>query len=164
MAGMKATKLEASGARHQVLLVDDHPIVRRGMAQLISHEADLCVSGEASDSDEALSLLQKNPPDVLVVDISLRKTSGILNKKLDELELYRVKDSTLEQPLLLRMFGLGNITIMSSDVSLPVLQLSAVPGAYEAREKLRLAVEAERDRKRVRDINLSDGDGDVLAS
>lgn len=94
----------------------------------------------------------------------LRKTSGILNKKLDELELYRVKDSTLEQPLLLRMFGLGNITIMSSDVSLPVLQLSAVPGAYEAREKLRLAVEAERDRKRVRDINLSDGDGDVLAS
>ena len=62
------------------------------------------------------------------------------------------------------MFGLGNITIMSSDVSLPVLQLSAVPGAYEAREKLRLAVEAERDRKRVRDSNLSDGDGDVLAS
>jgi len=94
----------------------------------------------------------------------LRKTSGILNKKLDELELYRVKDSTLEQPLLLRMFGLGNIKIMSSDVSLPTLEMSAVGGAYEAREKLRLAVEAERDRKRVRDVNLSDGDGDVLAS
>lgn len=90
----------------------------------------------------------------------LRKTSGILNKKLDELELYRVKDSTLEQPLLLRMFGLGNIKIMSSDVSLPVLEMSAVPGAYEAREKLRVAVEAERDRKRVRDVNLTEVDGE----
>ena len=90
----------------------------------------------------------------------LRKTSGILNKKLDELELYRVKDSTLEQPLLLRMFGLGNITIMSSDVSLPMLVMSAVPGAYEAREKLRAAVEAERDRKRVRDVNLTEVDGE----
>lgn len=94
----------------------------------------------------------------------LRKTSGIFSKKLDELELYRVKDSTLVQPFLLRMFGLGNITIMSSDVSLPELVMSAVPGAYDAREKLRVAVEAERDRKRVRDVNLSDGDGQVLAS
>jgi hypothetical protein len=58
------------------------------------------------------------------------------------------------------MFGLGNITIMSSDVSLPMLVMSAVPGAYEAREKLRVAVEAERDRKRVRDVNLTEVDGE----
>lgn len=90
----------------------------------------------------------------------LRKTSGILTKKLDELELYRVKDSVLEQPLVLRMFGLGNITVMSSDASLPVLKMNAVPGAYEAREKLRAAVEAERDRKRVRDVEFTESDAD----
>ncbi len=90
----------------------------------------------------------------------LRKTSGILSKKLDELELYRVKDSTLEQPVLLRMFGLGNITVISSDATLPMLIMSAVPTAYEAREKLRAAVEAERDRKRVRDVNFTETDAD----
>ena len=88
----------------------------------------------------------------------LRKTSGILHKKLDELELYRVKDSTLEQPLLLRMFGLGNINVLSSDATMPMVQINAVPGAYDMREKLRVAVEAERDRKRVREVDYaSDG-------
>jgi uncharacterized membrane protein YdbT with pleckstrin-like domain len=90
----------------------------------------------------------------------LRKTSGILNKKLDELELYRVKDSTLEQPVLLRMFGLGNIKVISSDATLPTLTMDAVPGAYDAREKLRVAVEAERDRKRVRDVEFTETDAD----
>jgi uncharacterized membrane protein YdbT with pleckstrin-like domain len=85
----------------------------------------------------------------------LRKTSGIFSRKLDELELYRVKDSTLEQPLLLRLFGLGNITILSSDVTMPLVQLSAVHGAYDAREKLRVAVETERDRKRVREVEYA---------
>jgi uncharacterized membrane protein YdbT with pleckstrin-like domain len=88
----------------------------------------------------------------------LRKTSGIFNKKLDELELYRVKDSTLEQPLLLRLFGLGNINVVSSDATMPLVLINAVPGAYDMREKLRVAVEAERDRKRVREVDYA-GDG-----
>lgn len=88
----------------------------------------------------------------------LRKTSGILHKKLDELELYRVKDSTLEQPLLLRLFGLGNINVISSDATMPLVQINAVSGAYDMREKLRVAVEAERDRKRVREVDYA-GDG-----
>jgi uncharacterized membrane protein YdbT with pleckstrin-like domain len=88
----------------------------------------------------------------------LRKTSGILHKKLDELELYRVKDSTLEQPLLLRLFGLGNINVVSSDATMPLVLINAVPGAYDMREKLRVAVEAERDRKRVREVDYA-GDG-----
>ena len=91
----------------------------------------------------------------------LRKTSGILHKKLDELELYRVKDSTLEQPLLLRMFGLGNINVLSSDATMPMVQINAVPGAYDMREKLRVAVEAERDRKRVREVDYAGEGGGV---
>lgn len=90
----------------------------------------------------------------------LRKTSGILNRRLDELELYRVKDSVLDQPLVLRIFGLGNITVVSSDATLPTLTMEAVPHAYDAREKLRVAVEAERDRKRVRDVEFTESDAD----
>jgi uncharacterized membrane protein YdbT with pleckstrin-like domain len=85
----------------------------------------------------------------------LKKQTGILTRKLDELELYRVKDSTLEQPLLLRMFGLGNISVLSSDATLPLVQISAVTQAYEMREKLRQAVETERDRKRVREMEVA---------
>jgi uncharacterized membrane protein YdbT with pleckstrin-like domain len=88
----------------------------------------------------------------------LRKTTGIFSRKLDELELYRVKDSTLEQPLLLRMFGLGNVTVLSSDATMPVVHILAVHGAYQAREKLRAAVETERDRKRVREIEHANTD------
>lgn len=90
----------------------------------------------------------------------LRKTTGIFNRNLDELELYRVRDSTLEQPFLLRVFGLGNITVLSSDATMPMVLIHAVPKAYEAREKLRLAVEAERDRKRVRDVEFSESPSD----
>ena len=45
----------------------------------------------------------------------LRIRSGVLNRRVDELELYRVKDYAMEQPLLLRMVGLGNLTLADSD-------------------------------------------------
>jgi uncharacterized membrane protein YdbT with pleckstrin-like domain len=86
----------------------------------------------------------------------LRITHGILNRQLDELELYRVKDYVLVQPLFLRMLGLGNITLLSSDASTPMLELRAIPGADDVREKLRTAVQTERDRKRVRALDVDD--------
>ncbi len=85
----------------------------------------------------------------------LRITTGFFSKKLDELELYRVKDSTLEQPFLLRVVGAGDVKILSSDATMPEVTLQAVRAAYGVREKLRRAVEAERDRKRVRDVEFT---------
>jgi uncharacterized membrane protein YdbT with pleckstrin-like domain len=76
--------------------------------------------------------------------------SGILNKTVEEIELYRVKDTSLEQPFLLRMVGLGNILIRTMDESTPDVMLRAVPGAAALRENLRLAIEAVRERKSVR--------------
>lgn len=86
----------------------------------------------------------------------LRITRGILNRKLDELELYRVKDYVLEQPLFLRLLGLGNITLLSSDATTPAVALRAIAGAESVREKLRTAVQTERDRKRVRALDVDD--------
>jgi len=63
--------------RHKVLIVDDHPIVRHGLAQLILREADLEVSGEATNIAGALRQIEAVQPDVVVVDISLDGDNGI---------------------------------------------------------------------------------------
>jgi len=61
----------------QVLLVDDHPIVRKGIAELINNEPDLAVCGEAANMQEAMSLATKLKPGLLVVDISLDGNNGV---------------------------------------------------------------------------------------
>jgi DNA-binding NarL/FixJ family response regulator len=61
----------------RVLIVDDHPIVRRGFASLLASEADLEVCGEAGDGPAALAMLDSAAPDVALVDVSLGGTSGI---------------------------------------------------------------------------------------
>jgi DNA-binding NarL/FixJ family response regulator len=65
------------GRKRTVFIVDDHPIVRQGLAQLISQEADLQVVGEAGEAVEALAGLEKLEPDVIIVDLMLKETSGI---------------------------------------------------------------------------------------
>jgi len=86
----------------------------------------------------------------------LRIHRGILNRRLDELELYRVKDYVLDQPLFLRLLGLGNLTLLSSDASTPTVAITAISGVESVREKLRNAVQSERDRKRVRALDVDE--------
>ena len=64
-------------ARKRILLVDNHPVVRLGLAQLINHEADLVVCGEATQALEALPLLVSLAPDLLIVDVSLNGPDGL---------------------------------------------------------------------------------------
>ncbi|HEX4125148.1 MAG TPA: response regulator transcription factor [Tepidisphaeraceae bacterium] len=67
----------ASSPKAKILLVDDHPIVRQGLANLIDATADLRVSGEASSAAEALAAIAADPPDVAVIDISLEDRNGV---------------------------------------------------------------------------------------
>jgi uncharacterized membrane protein YdbT with pleckstrin-like domain len=92
----------------------------------------------------------------------LRIRTGILNKKVDELELFRVKDYSMEQPFLLRLVGLGNLTMVTSDATTPTVSIRAIPGVEAVREKLRNAVQAERDRRRVRELDV-DGSSESLS-
>jgi len=80
----------------------------------------------------------------------IRVTTGILTRRTDELELYRVKDITLVEPFLLRGFGLGDVEITTNDATTPLLRMEAIRGAKPLREELRKSVEVCRDRKRVR--------------
>ncbi len=61
----------------RVLLVDDHPIVRDGLARMIASQPDLQVSGEADGAEDALRLVADDPPDLAVVDLFLEGMSGL---------------------------------------------------------------------------------------
>ncbi len=64
-------------AKAKVLLVDDHAVVRDGLAQLIGGEEDMTVCGEAGSAEEAMSVVTQVQPDVAIVDISLGGVNGI---------------------------------------------------------------------------------------
>jgi len=61
----------------RVLIADDHPIVRRGLKQILGEEPDLAVLGEAESSDGVLRLLHQQECDVLVLDIDMPGRSGL---------------------------------------------------------------------------------------
>jgi DNA-binding NarL/FixJ family response regulator len=61
----------------KVLIVDDHPAVREGLAVRIASQSDLEVCGEAADTSEAMRLIEAARPDVVVVDIQLKTGNGL---------------------------------------------------------------------------------------
>jgi DNA-binding NarL/FixJ family response regulator len=63
--------------KKRILVVDDHPIVRQGLALLINREPDLVVCGEAEEATGAMHVLASARPDVLIVDISLIGPDGL---------------------------------------------------------------------------------------
>jgi DNA-binding NarL/FixJ family response regulator len=70
----------------KILIVDDHPMVRFGIKQLIESEKDIKVIGEASNGKEALSFVKEQMPDVILMDIKMPEMSGIdATKKIFEL-------------------------------------------------------------------------------
>jgi DNA-binding NarL/FixJ family response regulator len=60
-----------------ILIVDDHPIVRQGLTELVNHEKDLVVCGQAEDANKAMKAVKELKPDLAIVDISLKETSGM---------------------------------------------------------------------------------------
>jgi DNA-binding NarL/FixJ family response regulator len=93
----------------RVFVVDDHPIVRQGLSQLINREPDLMVCGEAEDARTALDAIAPSKPDILIVDVSLDGPDGI--------ELLK--------------------TVRSRDARLPVLMLSMHDESLYAERALR---------------------------
>jgi DNA-binding NarL/FixJ family response regulator len=74
---MPTSSSSGSVSKKRVLLVDDHPIVRHGLMELINTTQEICVCGEASTGKEALDLLESASPDMAIVDISLEDRNGV---------------------------------------------------------------------------------------
>ena len=83
-------QLKTSANKEKVFLVDDHPIVRQGLALLIDREADLTVCGEADGGFGILQTIADLRPNVVVLDISLNGPDG-----LDILKTIRMRDPAL---------------------------------------------------------------------
>jgi len=64
-------------SRYRVFVVDDHPVVRDGLKNLIEQEEDLVVCGEAADAASALKTIPETSPDIALVDLSLEHSSGL---------------------------------------------------------------------------------------
>lgn len=91
---------------------------------------------------------------IKITDQRLIEEKGVLSKTIDELELYRVKDIRLDQPFLLRLLGLSNIIMTTSDRSHSIVKIPAIKDGKNLREQLRVAVDARRDKKRVRETDF----------
>jgi PAS domain S-box-containing protein len=63
--------------RIRVLLVDDHAIVRKGIASILKHERDIKIVGEAADGAQAVEMARQHHPDVIVMDVSMPRMNGI---------------------------------------------------------------------------------------
>ena len=79
---------------------------------------------------------------------------GILSRYTDELELYRVKDLKHDQPFFLRIMGLSNVILTTTDHSNPLLKIKGVKNGKELKEQLRIAVDQRRDIKGVREVDF----------
>ena len=108
---------ESEERKAKVFLVDDHPLVREHLTALIQHEADLQVCGEAADAPTALSLISRQVPDLVILDISLKRSNGLeLIKSLKEMWpklpvlVLSMHDEMLYAERSLRAGALGYIT------------------------------------------------------
>ena len=75
----------------RILIVDDHPLIRSGLAAELQKAPDMTIAGEASDADEAISRSRSLKPDLMLLDIALPGKSGLEVLKELQLELPDIK-------------------------------------------------------------------------
>jgi len=71
------SKNKIEPVKKRILIVDDHPMMRQGLAQLINQEPDLCVAWEAGNAAQAMTVVSANTPDIIIADISLPDKNGL---------------------------------------------------------------------------------------
>jgi DNA-binding NarL/FixJ family response regulator len=75
---MKQKRIDPDqSARKRILVLDDHPMTRQGITEMVNRERDLMVCGEAENVAKALKAVQASPPDLVVADITLPGKSGL---------------------------------------------------------------------------------------
>ena len=110
------TKSTRANAKTRILIVDDHPMMRQGLAQLVNNEPDLAVCCEAENAHQALAVIDKALPDLVLADITLPDKGGIeLIKDIQALHpglavlVISMHDESLYAERVLRAGGRGYI-------------------------------------------------------
>ena len=165
---------EFANGVHRVLIVDDHPIVREGLSQLIDQEDDLEICGEAADVKEAHAALQQTEPSVVVIDLSLRDSNGVdlvkaIRNKYGQLPVlvYSMHDESIYAERLLSAGANGYIMKeATADQLLAALRRVLAGELYVSEQVKTRMVErsavGERRQSRDRTEGLSDRELEVL--
>ncbi len=127
----------------RIFVVDDHPIVRHGLKQLIEQESDLLVCGDAETPAEALKAISSLKPDLAIVDLSLKEGSGLTlikdlkvrHPKLPILVLSML-DETLYAERVLRAGARGYVTKTGASENLLVAIRRVLDGEIYLSEKI----------------------------
>jgi DNA-binding NarL/FixJ family response regulator len=125
MSTCTVSSFSSKTATYRVVIVDDHPIVRRGLANLIGDEVNLEVCGEAADVDEAMRVVEATEPDIVLIDLSLKGGHGIELVEQIKARFLRIKmlissmhDELLFAERALRAGALGYIAKQESSENL----------------------------------------------
>jgi DNA-binding NarL/FixJ family response regulator len=107
----------ATTHRTRVVIIDDHPIVRRGLAELVASMSDMEMVGEAESYARALEVLQTTPTDVAIVDLSLDDSSGLdllseIRSRFPSVKsiVFSIHDAELYAPRALRAGAAGFVS------------------------------------------------------
>jgi len=76
-AKANAKAAQTDSKKRRIFLVDDHPIVRRGLAQVIDNEPDLAVCGQGDEAYPSLRAINEAKPDLVLLDVSLKDSDGV---------------------------------------------------------------------------------------
>ncbi|HZR15890.1 MAG TPA: response regulator transcription factor [Verrucomicrobiae bacterium] len=134
---------KAAQLKQRIVIVDDHPMMREGLAQLIEHEPDLVVEAQADSAGQALRTIEKAVPDLLLVDISLPDKSGLeLIKDVHTLQpalpilVVSMHDESLYAERVLRAGGRGYIMKQEGGKKLMLAIRQVLGGRIYVSEKI----------------------------
>lgn len=127
--------MTTSSKKLRLLLVDDHLLVRRGLASLLDDESDLTVVAEAGSGEEAIAMAIEHRPDVVILDLRLRDMSGI--EVAAELKDHRILmlSSFMQEEDVRRAFEAGVLGYLSKDKNSDEL-LSAIRAVGDGQQYL----------------------------
>ena len=94
-ATLDPPKTAAPAADKRIVIVDDHPLFRKGLEQLINSEDRLMICGEAGDASTAMTVIREKKPDLVIVDLSLPGANGIELIKNIRAEFHKLPVLTL---------------------------------------------------------------------
>jgi DNA-binding NarL/FixJ family response regulator len=139
----KGQAVRTTQKRARILLVDDHPLVRERLAEIINREADLIVSGEAEDRQEAIDAVLAKPPDLVIIDLTLKNSDGLelikdIRTRWPKLRMLVVSmhDESLYAERAIRAGAMGYITKQEATRKILVAIRRVLSGSIYLNEKI----------------------------
>jgi DNA-binding NarL/FixJ family response regulator len=140
---MKTAKPPPGKERKAIFVVDDHPMTRYGVVQLINDEPDLMVCGEAEDRHEAIAAIPPKKPDLVIIDLTLKNSDGMelikdIRSRWPKLRMLVVSmhDESLYAERVIRAGALGYITKQEATRNILVAIRRVLEGTIYLNEKI----------------------------